>query len=177
MTWYLSSGSSITAPTKFIICHIVSNSVGFCQQHSIWTLESWNFTQRKLLEKIRLLVCLSKHKVLGHSQLGPTVLGSNQGFEGPEIVRIGVKRLEIKKDKTSWKIVWPKVLTNSWNDSFIFREILTPATMLAAVVEKKDPKSVSENHTSSSTAQLSNVVVRVLVCGQTDSYFVTSGNV
>merc|ERR1719282_1462018 len=31
----LSSSSSITAPTKFIICHIVSNSIGFCQQHSI----------------------------------------------------------------------------------------------------------------------------------------------
>merc|ERR1719282_819953 len=31
----LSSCSSITAPTKFIICHIVCNSVGFCQQHSI----------------------------------------------------------------------------------------------------------------------------------------------
>merc|ERR1712012_936427 len=31
----LSSGSSITSTTKFIICHIVCNSVGFCQQHSI----------------------------------------------------------------------------------------------------------------------------------------------
>merc|ERR1719282_1640568 len=31
----LSSGSSITAPTKFIICNIIGNSVGFCQQHSI----------------------------------------------------------------------------------------------------------------------------------------------
>merc|ERR1719282_839885 len=31
----LSSSSSISAPTKFIICHIVGNSIGLCQQHSI----------------------------------------------------------------------------------------------------------------------------------------------
>merc|ERR1719282_800521 len=31
----LSSGSSITAPTQFIISNIICNSIGFCQQHSI----------------------------------------------------------------------------------------------------------------------------------------------
>merc|ERR1711963_1109473 len=87
----LSTGSSITSSTKFIICNIIGNGIRLGQKHTIRSFESRDFAQRKFLQECRSFICFSKHKILGYSHLSPTVFGSNQGFLSPEVVRISVK--------------------------------------------------------------------------------------
>ncbi len=48
----------------------------------------------KLLEEVDRFVGLAEDKVLGNGQLGPAVLGRDEGLLGAEVVRIRVQSLK-----------------------------------------------------------------------------------
>ena len=90
---YLSSGSSLGAPTELIISNVVSDGVRLGQEDSIRSLKGWNLSQGELLEKFRGLVGLSELEVLGQAQLGSAVLGSDERLLSTEVVGVGIQRL------------------------------------------------------------------------------------
>ena len=89
----LCPGGGLDAPAQLIVGHVVRDGVGFCQQETVGALEGGDLAQGELLEELGRLVCLPEHEVLGDGDLGPAVLGSDQGLLGAEIVRIGVECL------------------------------------------------------------------------------------
>ena len=91
---YLSSGSSLGAPTKFIISNVVSDGVRLGQEDSVRSLKGWNLSQGELFEKFRGLVGLSELEVLGQAQLSSAVLGSDERLLSTEVVGVGIERLE-----------------------------------------------------------------------------------
>ena len=53
-----------------------------------------HLAERELFRELRSLVRFSEDEVSGHFQFGPAVLGSNEGFLRPEVIRVGVESLK-----------------------------------------------------------------------------------
>ena len=76
---------------------MVGNSIGFCQDGFIRSLESGHFTEGELLEEVWGLIGLPEHEVLGDCELGLAVLGGDEGLLGTEVIRIRVEGLKMKE--------------------------------------------------------------------------------